>query len=345
MSHDFQAALPDQTVFRSPNGYFYAYGKDDAIDDSKETAWFSSAANQDDPESGRTVGLHIADAVKQSKSKREQLRSQLRLLMKTLPSDAEGPKQLFDQYGFTDSELPEGALYIAQFRTDLIYGQDGFTKLSGLSLNENLPDDILASTREYLAILERYATNMFDMLDMVDPVDESSEDEAQSATIAILASFDSIAELDHAINNEADDSDVSMITAFRVTPNDDDDTLHFDAQWGDIPHEGRWIVPMCFTFYSHLMADLPDATVPDSSSYPAYACFFGNQIPDNATPIAWLLADHTVEPDALRCFIRMPEDQESFDALAVLHYALSSYISAARQVMQAKADAAGDEDA
>lgn len=325
MSHDFRSSLPGGTTFRSITGYLYACDGDSPVDDSQETAWFSGAG-QHDSESGNSVGMHIADAVKQSMSKRDQLRSQLRLLAQALPEEADGPLQLFNQYGFTDSDLPEGALYIAQFRMDVTIAPDGSGDVrNSIAVNDDLPDTVLAGTRKRLAVFARYAASLFDTLDPTDPTD-GGDDESQSLTLAVLAAFDSVDELDDAIATD----DSSPMTAFRMTPNNDGN-IHIDTQWYETPDNTSWLIPMGFDFYDRLVRDLPDGTIPSDSSHTAYACFSGSSIPDHATPVAWFLADHDVRPAMLRCLVRLPEDQESFDILVLLRQILATYTASARQ--------------
>ncbi|OXN01273.1 hypothetical protein [Bifidobacterium vansinderenii] len=335
MSHDFRSSLPIGTTFRSITGYLYAYDGDNPVDDSQETAWFSGAV-QHDSDSRDSVEMHIADAVKQSMSKRDQLRSQLRLLAQALPEEAGGPLQLFNRYGFTDSGLPEDALYIAQFRMDVTIAPDGSGDVrNGIAVNDDLPDTVLAGTRKRLSVFARYAASLFDTLDPTDPTDggDDDSDESQSLTLAVLAAFDSVDELDDAIATD----DSSPMTAFRMMPNDDG-SIHIDTQWYETPDNASWLLPMGFDFYDRLVRDLPDGTIPSDSSYTAYACFSGSRIPDRATPVAWFFADHDVRPAMLRCLVKLPEDQESFDMLVLLRQILATYTTSARQTAMRSVD-------
>lgn len=314
--------MPSTTTFRGFTGYFYAYDPDDNIDDSQETAWFSW---QHEDGSDASLGIHIADSTKQLQSSRNQLRSQLRLLARALPDKCDGLPQHFAQYGFTNDELPEDALLIAQFRTDIVFSPNGSLESTNtVTINQNLPDTVLVGTKDALSAFAHYATNMFDMLDSSTDTNTNTEyAEYPLSFLATIVAFDSNNELDEALTEEPD---IAPLTISRlVSDSESPDSIQLDARWHlGVQKDPDTYVPMVGDFFNRLLAVLPDEPLSMESNYPAFACYASSVIPDNATVIAQFVLDISDEPPMPRCLVNI-SDQGSYDTLALLRIVLTPF--------------------
>ncbi|MBT1162177.1 hypothetical protein [Bifidobacterium sp. SO1] len=328
MTRPFPATLPDLTTFRTITGYFYAYDADIHISDEQETAQLTASQSTDPTTPGLQIGIHVSDETKQHKTKRDQLRSQIRLLKDMLPTCDDQDYHSFDRYGFTDSDtLPDGALYIAQFCMDMVFtAARGPIIMRRIIFNEQLPEIVFASINKYLNTFGPYVNHMFDLLDSMEPDNETV---SPSVALATFNTFESKEELDMALSDEQADPMFELRMAHKT-----DGTIAVTYDWHRYEDEkdDTFHMRIGYDFCRMYCNALPEEPVGSKTNPPSFASFATDEIPDKATPIALLICDNSGNPPMLRCFMRMPDDQVDEDTLTLLGNALHQYLDYVEEI-------------